>query len=915
MSRWRRVFRLDAGPRRVERAVDDEIAFHIEMRARKLVAQGLSLDAARAKAVEQFGDLPTLRDECLAIDYQKERAMKWSERLWALRQDARYAIRSLRKTPSFTIAVVLLLGLGIGANTATFTVIDALMLRKLAVAHPEQLVTIGDPAAVTASWTGSPEYRYVSLPVYLDVRDHNTTLSGVYASGETGALDLSLPGAASDAVADHPRGRFVTGNYFSVLGVSAFAGRVFAPDEDRAPLDDPVVVISHDYWLRQFAGDESVVGKKILINGVTLSIIGVMEQSFRGDVVGRTTDVWIPMMMEPAIRPQRNAIGNREWSWLQMMGRLAPDITVARARGELSTLVLESIRAHVTGRLLAEFNEDVAREPMRIDVGARGFSSERESYATALFVLMSAVGLVVLVVCANVSNLMLSRAAARNRELTVRLALGAGRARLIQQMLTESGLLAIGGGALGLLLAAWGSRLLLAIASPDDRLIPLDVSPHSTILAFTAGMTLLCVMLFGLVPALRASRVDLAMSLRANGRNLMGLHGRIGRVPLVKALVVGQIALSSVLLVGAGLLVQSMRHILNADLGLDRDRTLVVEIASGRLGYSGARLSSLMSDLTDRARRMPGVTAASYSFEGVFSGGYSSGHVNVPGYVPAADSLREVGYDEVGPGYFQSIGAHIARGRDFEPRDLAGGAQMAAINETLAKAYFAGVDPIGRTLELDKITYTVGAIVRDIEERNVRAKPLRHIYIPIDPPKAAQGFVLLVHVDGDPSRLVAPIRSALAEIDPKLRSEAMPLERLVRASVADDALVAQVTSFFGAVTLVLAGLGLYGVIAYATSQRTSELGLRFALGAEPSRVAGMVVADALKLAITGLAIGLPVGLAAARLIREQIFGVGQVDPPSLAVAISLLSIVALVASYAPARRAARVGPLEALRAD
>jgi predicted permease len=384
---------------------------------------------------------------------------------------------------------------------------------------------------------------------------------------------------------------------------------------------------------------------------------------------------------------------------------------------------------------------------------------------------------------------------------------------------------------------------------------------------------------------------------------------------LVKTLVVGQIALSSVLLVGAGLLVQSMRHILNADLGLDRDRVLVVDVASSRLGYSGARLSSLMNDLADRTRRMPGVTAASYSFEGVFSGGYSSGHATVPGYVAATDSLREVGYDEVGPDYFRSIGAHIIRGRDFEPRDLVGGNKLAAINETMAKAYFAGVDPIGRTLEMDSVIYSVAAIVRDIEERNVRAKPLRHLYIPIDPPKDPQSFVLLAHVDGDPSLLAAPIRTALAEIDPKLRSEAAPLERLVRASVADDGLVARVTSFFGIVTLVLAGLGLYGVIAYATSQRTSELGLRLALGAEPSRVAGMVVGDALKLAAIGIAIGLPSGLLAARLIRGQIFGVGQVDPPSLIVVIALLSTVVLVASYAPARRAARVGPLEALRAD
>ena len=914
-SGWRRAFRIDRGARRVELDVQREIAFHLELRTNKLIAQGLDRDAARNKALEQFGDPLAVRDECLAIGNRQERAMKWSDVLAGVRQDARYAVRSLGNQPSFTIAVVLMLGVGIGANTATFTVIDALLLRALPVTHPEQLVTIGDPSAVGSSWTGSPEFRYVSFPVYVDVRDHNTVLSGLYASGMTGRLDLALTSAGQESATDHPAGRFVTGNYFAVLGVHSFAGRTFTADEDRAPLGDPVVVISHDYWTRQFGADHSAVGRQVFVNGVTLTIVGVTPPWFRGDVVGRTTDMWIPMMMQPAIQPQRNALNNREASWLQMMGRLAPGVALARARGELVTLETQSIRAHVTGRLLSQFDDDLASEPLRVDQGARGFSSQRQDYGNSLVVLMCAVALVVLVVCANVSNLMLSRAAARGREMTVRMTLGAGRWRLLQQLLTESVLLAAGGGVLGLVLAAWGSRLLLAIASAGREPIPLDISPHLPVVGFTAGLTLLSVVLFGLAPAVHATRVELATALRAQARSVAGVRVRIGRVPLAKALVVGQIAVSTVLLVGAGLLVQSMRRILSADLGLDRDRIVMVSVSSGRRNYAGARLSALMRDLADRARQVPGVTAVSYSLEGVFSGGYSSGHVTVPGFTPAADSLREVGYDEVGPDYFHALGAHVVRGRDFEARDLVAANGIAAINETMAKAYFPGVDPIGRTVELDSVTYTVGAVVRDVQERSVRAKPLRHLFIPLQPPDRPQNFVLMVHTAADPSRSIAPLREVLGASDRAVPIAVLPLRDLVLRSVSDDALVTQVTAFFSVITLVLAGLGPYGITAYATSQRTSELGLRLALGAEPVRVARMIVAEALGLAIVGVALGLPTGLAATRLIRAKMFGVGTIDLPSLAIAVAVLIGVALVASYLPARRAARVGPLEALRCD
>lgn len=913
---WRRVFRLDQGARHVERDVNEEIAFHLEMRTRKLVAAGWEPAAARAKAVEQFGDLPAMRDECLAIGYERERAMQWSDFLGSVRQDLRYAVRSLRKQPSFTVTVVLILAIGIGANTAIFTLIDALLLRTLPVSHPEQLVIVGDPGGVGSNWTGSPTPDYLSYPLYVDLRDRNTVVSGLYAAGTAGSLDVTTGTATADAP-DHPRGRLVTGNYFSVLEVPAYVGRTFTAEEDRTPLSDPIAVLSYGYWQRRFGGSRSAIGSTITVNGVQITVVGVTPASFTGDIVGDAIDLWMPMMMEPAIRAPRNRIIDRSSSWLQVMGRLAPGVTFAQARTVLTTLEAQSIRAGVTGIELERLEEDLAETPIRVEAGARGFSRYRRAYGPALLVLMVAVGIVVLVVCANVANLMLVRAAGRGREITVRMTLGAGRARLIQQLSIETLLLAAVSGIMGLFAASWGSRVLLASAHVGPTPIPLDLAPDARVLAFTGAVTLVSAILFGLVPALGATRLDLATALRAQGRNLAGARARFGRFAAGKALVIGQVALSTLLLIGTGLLVRSMQRILTADLGLDRDHVVLVDVGAGRTGPVGARLVALMDDLVERARQVPGVIAVSYSRQGVFGGGESTGHVTIPGFVAQADSQGSVNYNNVGPNYFHAVGAHLLRGRDFDAHDWGAGTRAAVINETAAKLYYRDADPVGRTiLPDDGVPSTIIGVVKDVQEKSVRAKPLRRIYLgSFDMSERPQSFVLEVRIAGEASRFIAPLRTAVLATDRNLSFEIMPLNDLVRASVAQDALVMQVTAFFGIVALVLSALGLYGITAYATTQRTAELGLRAALGAEPKDVTKMILGEAVRLAIVGVLVGIPSGLATTRLIRGRMFGVGPVDVPSLSAAVVVLIGTALIASYLPARRAARVGPLEALRAE
>ena len=890
----------------VEQELDDELSFHIEHEAEKYEQHGMSHEAALRRARLEFGGVEQTKEA--------SRDTRGTARIESVVRDLRYAMRSLRSRPAFTLTVIATLALGIGANTAIFTLVDALLLRPLPVSHPEQLVIVSDPGAVDLNWHGPPVTYEGSFPLYRDVRARNTVFTDMYANGQTGDLDVNI-GAGNDATVEHPHARFVTGNFFAVLGVSAYAGRTFTAQEDQTPAEDPVAVITYDYWQRHFSGSRAAIGTVMRVNDVAVTIVGVTPPGFGGDIVGEPVDFWLPMMMEPAIRPRQKMIDDRQWSWVVMMGRLKPGVTLEQARQEVSAIEANAIRAQLSGLELSRFEDDLKATPIQVVSGARGFSERRAEYGKALWVLLAAVGLVILVVCANVSSLMLARTVARNREMTVRMALGAGRGRLIEQMLVEGTLLAIVSGVLGLFAATWGTRVLLATVSASSP-IAIDPTPDARVLAFTATMTLACVLLFGLLPAFRATRVDLAASLRAHGRNLMGA-ARVGRIPFGRALVVAQIALSMLLLIGGALLVRSMQQLLHGDLGADRDHVVAVRVRTARSPYVGARLAQLRRDFVDRVGRLPGVDAVAFADHGLFGGGSSSRDVDVSGFIPQADSEREVALDRVGPNFFRAIGARLIRGRDIEPRDLETMPPATVINETMAKRYFGARDPLGGTVTVDSVPHTIVGVVRDFHGSDVRDKPRREMYVVFNDPTTGETgqAKLFVHVRGDPSRFVGPIRRAIEDVERTLPISVDPVNDLVRDTVAKDVLLVQVTIFFCLVTLVLAALGLYGVTAYSTSQRSSEFGLRAALGAEPGDVTRMVLGEAVRVAITGVVIGVPAGLAATRLIRAQLFGVGTIDLRSLSIAIVVLVATAVVASYLPARRAAKVGPLEALRLE
>jgi predicted permease len=915
-------FRLQHGPQRVERDVDAELRFHLDMRTQRLVERGLDPTAARAQALHQFGDWDQVRTELLAIDAQQERTVQRADYLAELRQDTLYAVRALRHNLGFALVVVLSLAIGIGANTAIFTLIDALLLRPLPVPEADRLVVIGDPRRTNSASDGSLRTDLFSYPVYLDLSRRPQLLDGLAATGRTGRLDLTLDGSAAGsagstqdaAEAEHPRGRLVSGNYFAVLGVPTYIGRPLTIDDDRSANGSPVAVISYTYWQRRFQGDRGVLGRSITINRVPFTVVGVAPPGFHGEVVGRMTDIWMPLTMQPALAKQ-DWLTKPNTSWLLLVGRRSAGVTLPQVQAAYPTIVWRALAASVPS---PDAMAGLTKEELSVAAGARGLSPLRARYAEPLATLMAAVGLVLLVVCANVANLLLARGAARERELSVRMALGAGRVRVVRQLLTESLILGALGGALGLLLAFWGSQALLRLAADGPGTIPLDVRMDWRVLSFTLVVTGVTAVLFGLAPALRATRVELGTSLRSGGRGTTGgLLGGPGRIGAGKLLVVLQVALSLILLVGTGMLVRSTRALTNADPGLARDRLLIVTVDAAPTGLEGERLAALARTLLERVRGIPGVAAATFSENGLFSGTESATNLQVVGFSPRAVDDTIANSDRVGPGYVDAIGARLVDGRDFTDRDDERAPRVALVNATMAAFYFPRGAALGRRLVVDSASYEIVGVMADTKDHELRQAPARRIYLPAyQAGPMPLEFTFELRATGDPTQLMTLVRRELSVVSPSLLVlNNDPLTTLMRLSISQDLLVARVASFFGALALGLAALGLYGVMMYATLRRTSEFGLRMALGADGGRVRRMILGEALALVAGGTIVGVPLALAASRLLRNQLYGVGPIDVPSIAIALGVLLASAAIAGYLPASRAARVGPLEALRVE
>ena len=831
-----------------------------------------------------------------------------------LLQDVRYGIRMLAKNPAFTLVAVLTLALGIGANTAIFTVVNALLLKMLPVSNPGQLVVVGDPSLPNNRSNGTPRTEIFSYPLYKELRDHNSVFSGLCAAASDHHIELGV--GAGETVPEKVVGRMVSGNYFSVLGLQPAAGRLLSESDDIAENAGPVAVLSYGYWQRKFALSPSVIDREIRLNGFPFTIIGVAPAGFEGDVVGEQMEVFIPVTMQSEIVRGRHWLKSENVSWLTLIGRLNAGVTTAQAESNLNVVFQQAVQGPYGAALSSDDRTAIRDTHMKISVvpGGSGLSDLRSDYKVPLLLLMGIVGLVLLIACVNVANLMLARASSRNREVAIRLAIGANWLRLVRQLLTESILLAFLGGIAGSLLAVWGVRLLVTLFGSDTTL---PVIPDARVLAFTVGVCLVTGILFGLMPALRAVRVHISSVLKDAGRSTPERTNKFG---VGKGLIAGQVALSLLVLFAATLLVRSLQKLMTQDFGYDHEHLVITRVDAPSAGYTGEKMKALAQQLALRLASTPGVHSATYSSNGLFAGTESNDAILVPGF-NASHEARESNEDYVGPDYFGAVGIPILAGRGIEAQDTATSTRVAVVNEAMVKHFFQGQNPIGRQFRIDDQDWldkpiTIVGISRDAKDHSngLRERVEPRFYMAFQQVPDPPDFVIETRVGGVASASVNNIVSQIKAVDANVPiSFSKTLDRLVDQAAANQIALAKLSAFFAGLALVLACVGLYGVMSYTVAVRTREIGVRMALGAALGDVTQLILREGLLLVTAGVLIGIPLSLASARLLHSFLFGLNAADPLSLITVIVLLAGVAALAAFIPAWRASKVDPMVALR--
>jgi predicted permease len=869
------LFKRILQARQLKRDVAEEIESHIEEKIAELEEAGVPTDVARAQARRAFGNVALVKEESREL---------WS---WAplerLVQDLRYTGRTLRNSPGFAITTVLLLALGIGGNTAIFTVVNTVLLKMLPVQNPGQLVLLG----VENPRTGVPGFG-MAYPAYELFNDQNRVFSSMLAYSES-----SLAVRVKDAI-EPVNGVLVSGSYFGTLGVGAELGRTISNVDDSSP----VAVVSYAYWERRMGGDAGVLGREIVVNQVPFQIIGVAPRRFFGLQLGGNPEIYVPIRMESRLRPGSVALQEGTMWWVRVMGRLANGVSEEQAKAnvnQLFPLFLRATAAKAPPYITQTMKDAFQRQRLVLVSGSKGLSNLRRQFERPLLVLMGVVFLVLLITCANVANLLLARAVIRQREMALRLALGAGPGRIMQQLVTESVVLALLGGSAGLTLAELGKRLLITKLSAD-----LGVSTDGRIFVFTAAISIAAGICFGLAPAWRLRRADIAPSMKKHARLTTG-----------KMLVVVQVSLSVLLLVGAGLFVRTFERLESMDTGFTRIQVLVFSINPGASGYSGGRLTAFYDALTEKLEALPGVQCVSASQYSPISGNDSTTLISEYG---TAQNVHEKSYSHrniVSPGYFRTLGIGVLNGRDFSESDNKSAPKVVIVNETFARNHFGARSPIGKKLGYGtgqvSGPVTIVGVVRDSKYNSLREETLPMVYLPYRQFGDMGAMTFEVRASG----AVSGIRQA---VDRDIAVTGMTtLREQVDQSLAQERILATLISFFGLLALTLAAVGLYGVTNYSVARRTNEIGIRMALGAGRSEVLQSVLEEAMKLVLAGLAIGLAAAFGVTRLIRSMLFGVDPTDPLTLMSAGTILVLVACVAAYLPARRASLVDPMVALR--
>jgi predicted permease len=824
--------------------------------------------------------------------------------------ELRFAFRTLRKSPGFTGVVVLTLALGIGANTAIFGLIDQLLVRALPVREPERLVVLDAPGPFSGTTHRNTEsLTPVSHPMFEALRDRNEVFSGVLAQYPT-SVHVSAGNSTERVRAD-----LVSGTFFDTLGVRAAAGRLFTPEDDLRPGGHPVVVLSYGYWERRFATAPEVPGRTIAVNGQPMTVVGIAERGFHGVEVGDSIDVYIPLMMQASILPTWRR-GVRDWRtrWLIPMARLKDGVSLAEARAGVGVLYRQLLQEDLesVGPRSESFRERFSEKELVLLDGGRGVSDLRYQSRTPLMVLMGMVALVLLIACANVASLLLARASSRRREIALRIALGASRRRLVGQLLLESTVLALAGGALGTIFAVWTGDALLRSLPYENVPRVFDAEPDMRVALFTFFVSLATGLGFGALPSLQATRPAVTPTLKDEAGALASRSaGRFRR-----GLVVAQVALSLLLLIGAGLFARSLANLGTVDPGFESDEVLAFSVDPSLNGYDLPRRMNVVSRIRDEVAAEPGVRSVSLAQVGLMTGSTSSSTVKVQGYEPKEDENRSASFNGVAPEFFKTLGIPLLLGRDFTDGDDLESPRVAVVNEAFARYFFRDSDPLGRRFQFgrDGREVVIVGVAGNGKSASLREEPDRCVYLPYAQSGDLGEATFYVRAALEPQALGDRVREAVASVDASLPvTDLKTLNRQIEESLFVERMVAALSVAFGGLATLLAAVGLYGLLSYTVAARIREIGIRVALGAQRSGVLRMVLKEVAFLAVLGIGIGLPAGLVFGRLVESELYGMSARDPVAIGVATFVLLATAAFAGYVPAARASRVDPMVALR--
>ena len=896
---WLRLQTLFRRNRNAQR-LDDELQFHLDHQIDENVAAGMSPKEARYAAMHTFGNTTFLKEET-----RDTWGWTWLEHL---AQDLRYAARILRKSPAFTSVAVLTLALGIGANTAIFTLVNAVMLQAIPVRHPEELVVLQKSARalpeniIDISDYGDCRGCSFSSVMYRQLQARNDLFSGVLAMAGPEALDLSGNGPASNV-----RSELVSGNYFEVLGISAAIGRTLEPSDDRLGAG-PVAVLSYPYWQGVFGGAPNIIGKTVRLNGLLFTIVGVIDPRFTRLTPGKSQDLWVPLSSAGALRPTWTGLDEAGNWWLTLVARLKPEWSVAQAQNAVSLIY----RNHVLYGAKPFFKEQDDPRVVLLPV-QKGLVGIRRFYAQPLLILTAAVGIVLLVACANIAGLQLARAAAREKEMAVRLALGAGRKRIVRQLLTESLLLSGAGAALGILFANWGAEALASfISSNADSPIVINAQPDAPVLAFTAGIALFTGILFGLAPAFPGCRINVAPALKENAATSVALRSPGRRFGLGSSLVIAQVGLSVVVLISAGLLVRTLGNLRSVDPGFDTRNLLLFGIDPRQAHYKGDKIQTLYAELHKRLASIPGVISSTYSKIPFLRSVAWTGHVHIDGQ--SEKPAPEINMLAAGPDFFETMRIPILAGRTFSAFDLQSDRRVAIVNQHFARRFLQGGNPVGVHFatggDENQVQREIIGVVADAKYDDLRKPVEATVYIPF---QEGEAFFAL-RTSTRPEALIPTVRRVVAGLDDNLplfdvRTQTEVIDHLLF----NERLVARLSALFGVLAFVLACMGLYGLLSYEVARRTREIGIRTAMGAQQGDVLRLVVGQGIALAAVGAVAGIAGAFGLTRYLQSLLYGVRPTDPVTFIGVCLLLAMVSLAACYIPARRAMRVDPMVALR--